>query len=144
MAASRAFVALAARSLAPVEGVVSLTQWRALIVISVEQQRTLGAVASALGVHPSTATRLVDRLVAAGLLVRRDHPDDRRYISLALTFKGEQLVGKVNAARKRDIENILDKIDESHRHPIAMALQEFAAAAMEPPTPPTGKQRAGQ
>lgn len=131
MAASRAFVALAARSLGPVEGVVTLMQWRALVVISVERQHTLKAVAAALGVHASTATRLVEGLVANGMLTRRDDPADRRYVSLALTRKAERLVEKVNAARQRDIDDVLGRIDVSRRHPIALALQEFADAAGE-------------
>jgi DNA-binding MarR family transcriptional regulator len=128
LAASRAFVALAARSLGPVESVVSLMQWRALVVISADSQGTLGALAAALGVHPSTATRLVDRLVSRGLLRRRERQDDRRYLSLSLTPKAERLVEQVTSARRRDIEQILEHVDASRREPIARALLEFAAA----------------
>jgi len=38
----------------------------------------LRSVADGLGVHPSNTTRTCDRLVATGLLTRRDDPADRR------------------------------------------------------------------
>ena len=131
MAASRALVAVAARSLAPVEDVVSLMQWRALVVVSTHQRVALNEVATALGVHPSTATRLCDRLVASGLLLRQEDPNDRRYLSLTLTRKGQRLVDKVTATRRREIEEILGRIEGSSRRRVVLALQEFAGAAGE-------------
>jgi DNA-binding MarR family transcriptional regulator len=133
MFASRAFVALAARSLTPVENVVTLTQWRALVVISAQQRASLNEVAIGLGVHPSTATRICDRLVASGLLLRQDDPADRRYLVLSLTRKGQRLVDKVTAARRGEIKRILERLDGPHRHRLAVALQEFAVATGESP-----------
>jgi DNA-binding MarR family transcriptional regulator len=114
-------------------------QWRVLVVVSAQPQGTLGAVASALGVHPSTATRLVDQLVTSELLLRREHPTDRRYLSLSLSRKGERLVEKVTTARRRDIEVVLERIDVSRRHLIAVALDEFALASGEISVSPRGE-----
>ncbi len=131
IAASRALVAVAARSLAPIEEAVTLTEWRVLMVVSGEQRTALNDVANALGVHPSTATRLCDRLVAGGLLLRQEDPDDRRYLCLGLTRKGRRVVDRVIAARRREVEAILDRVSDPARMRIVTALQEFAAAAGE-------------
>ncbi len=131
MLASRALVAVAAKSLAPVEDVVTAPQWRLLVVVSCQGTATLNEVAQALGVHPSTATRVCDQLVAAGLLLRQEDSQDRRYVALSLTRKGQRLVDKVTAARSADIEKILNRLEGPSRKRLVTALREFATAAGE-------------
>ena len=65
--ASRALVGVAARSLAGVEEQVTLVQYRALVLLDAGPQN-VGTLAKALGIHPSTATRLCDRLTTKGLV----------------------------------------------------------------------------
>lgn len=50
--------------------------------------RPMGQLSEALGVAPRSTTDLVDGMVAAGLLVRRAHPSDRRVVLLELTDEG--------------------------------------------------------
>src|SRR3954452_25407029 len=69
--ASRALVAVAARSLADVSE-VTLPQYRALVVLARPVTVTVGDLASLLDVHASTATRLCDR-VDNKSLIRRQH-----------------------------------------------------------------------
>lgn len=128
MAAARAFVAVTAKSLALVEEVVSLPQWRVLVVISDGERLSLNEVAKEVGVHPSTATRFCDRLIAEGLLLRQQDPADRRYVVLSLTRKGQRLVEKVTEARRSDIRNALRNVEPPRRRRIAKALEEFAGA----------------
>ena len=49
------------------EDTVTLTQFRALVIIASRGPLHLAALADAMRVHPSNATRACDRLVAAGL-----------------------------------------------------------------------------
>ena len=131
LAASRALVAVAAKSLAQVEQLVTAMQWRVLVVVSRQGHLALHELASALGVHPSTGTRLCDQLVAKGLLSRHDHPADRRYLILKLTDSGMRLVKQVNDDRQRDIEAILERLPPAARRRLVKALEEFAEAAGE-------------
>lgn len=55
-------------------------------------QRTL---ADALGVTPRNITGLVDAVEAAGLVVRRPHPEDRRAILVSFTPRGERLTARM-------------------------------------------------
>ena len=80
--ASRALVAVAAKSLAQIENVITAMQWRVLVVISRQRGLALNELAAALGVHPSTGTRLCDQLIAKRMLSRRADPMDRRYVVL--------------------------------------------------------------
>ena len=107
LAASRVLIGVAARSLAAVEDTVTLTQVRALVIIASRGPLHLAALADDMGVHPSNATRACDRLVAAGLLDRRDNPADRRHLLLTLTDAGRELVDGVMDRRRAAIGQIL-------------------------------------
>jgi DNA-binding MarR family transcriptional regulator len=130
--ASRALVAMSARTLAPIDEQLTASQWRALVVVAQGQGTALHEVATALGVHPSTATRTCDRLVTAGLIIRNDDPDDRRYLALTVTDEGRRLVESVYAARRQAIMDTLERMPSSSRRRLAATLQDFAAAAGVP------------
>lgn len=63
--------------------------------------KELGDLLIAEAGHPS---RLVDRLVEAGLVERRAADDDRRRLVLSLTPDGRRLVRKVERARRGVID----------------------------------------
>ncbi len=132
LAASRVLIGVAARSLAPVEDTVTLTQFRALVIIASRGPLHLAALADAMQVHPSNATRTCDRLVAAGLADRRDNPADRRHLLLTLTCAGRELVDGVMHRRRVAIGQILRGMPTGDRTHLAVVLTQFAAAGSEP------------
>lgn len=131
MAAARVLVAVSAQSVAEVEDVVSLPQLRVLVVVASQGPLNLAAVARRLGVHSSNATRACDRLVAAGLLDRRDDPADRRNLQLDLTEEGHRLVERVMDHRRKAIMDALGRMSSVERLALAPVLRSFAAAAGE-------------
>jgi DNA-binding MarR family transcriptional regulator len=132
LGASRVLVGVAARSLAPVEDTVTLTQFRALVIIASLGPLHLAALADAMQVHPSNATRTCDRLVATGLADRRDNPADRRHLLLTLTDAGRELVDGVMHRRRAAIGQILHQMPPDDRAQLATVLTRFAAAGGEP------------
>lgn len=132
MRAARVLVGVVARSVAEVEDLVSMPQLRVLVLVASRGRLNLGQVADALGVHPSNATRMVERLVVAGLLERTDDPDDRRYLALELTSKGHDVVERVMAYRRASILEVMAKMKGPQRRALARALESFAEAAGEP------------
>jgi MarR family transcriptional regulator, organic hydroperoxide resistance regulator len=78
---------------------VTAAQADALVVIGqagLVSLKDLGDLLIAEGGHPS---RLVDRLVEAGLVERRTAADDRRRIELSLTSEGKRVVGRIDQTR---------------------------------------------
>ncbi|MFB7271917.1 MarR family winged helix-turn-helix transcriptional regulator [Streptomyces sp. NPDC056244] len=135
LAASRLLVAVSARSLAAVEEHagerVTLPQYRLLAVLAAHGDAKLVEVADRLGVNPSTAMRMLDRLIAAGLASRQSNPDNRRVTMLRLTPAGRELVEEVTAARHREIAAIVGRLTPAQRTALVRALTAFTEAGGE-------------
>jgi DNA-binding MarR family transcriptional regulator len=131
--ASRALVAIAARSLAQVEDQVTLPQYRVLVVLaSLDRLRPVD-LADALDVSPSTATRMCDRLVRKELVQRVHRDSDRREVELRLSADGRALVSEVTTRRRRELRRVLARIPATEQHRLIDALRVFNAAAGEAP-----------
>ncbi len=132
LTASRALVGVSARSLDAVEGAVTLTQFRTLVVLDGHGPSRLNQLAERLEVGASTALRMVDRLIAAGLVVRRENEQDRREVVIELTAEGRDVVRRVTVARRSAIEGVVRSMPQERRRDLVDALNSFAAAADEP------------
>ncbi|HEY2428969.1 MAG TPA: MarR family transcriptional regulator [Acidimicrobiales bacterium] len=132
LTASRVLVAVAARSLADM-GDVTLPQYRALVVLSSRGPQPVGALAEALAVNPSTATRLAERLVRHGLIRKDPSASDRREVVVSLTAEGRGLIAGVTARRRHEIARILRRVPLEQQARLVEALRMFADAAGEAP-----------
>jgi DNA-binding MarR family transcriptional regulator len=135
LAASRALVAVAARSLAAAGDEVTLPQYRALVVLASQGPQGTAELAAALAVNPSTATRMCDRLVRKGLVRRHRQSGDRRAIRIALTPSGRDLVAEVSRQRRAELARLLGALPPEEHEPVISAFRAFAAAAGELPQP---------
>jgi DNA-binding MarR family transcriptional regulator len=131
LVASRALVAVAARSLADIDD-ITLPQYRALIVLRNHPGIAVTDLAEALDVHPSTATRLCDRLARKQLIRRAQGTQDRRSTELHLAAGGRRLIERVTDRRRRDLAAIAAKLPDDVRSRAVEALVAFAEAAGEP------------
>ncbi len=133
VAASRALVAVAARSLADLGEDVTLAQYRALVVLRTRGPQRPADLAELLQVTPSTASRMVQRLVRKRLVRRVRSNQDRRTVKVHLTDSGHHLVEQVIERRRAEIEVILEQMPSRGRKAVAAALRSFADAAGEVP-----------
>lgn len=133
LTASRVLVAIAARSLAEVAEEVTLTQYRSLILLASRGPQSVAALAEAVAVTPSTASRLCERLVRKGLIGRRTDARDRRAVQLVVTEQGRALVDAVTERRRAEIARLLEAIPEATQESLVVALRDLAAAAGEVP-----------
>src|SRR3954447_23791846 len=129
MRAARVFSAVAAESIAQAGDSVTLPQLRVLTLATSVGSLSNSQVATALGVHISNASRICERLVQAGLLSRRDSPNDRRQVELRITERGSALIRAVTRHREAVFSQVLDQLPPDQRSAVAQALASFAAAA---------------
>jgi len=133
LTASRAMVALAARSLAELDADVTLPQYRALVVLASRGPQRVIDISTELEVTPSTGTRMCDRLVRKGLIRRYRTPTDRRQVRLTLTPAGRHLVQQVTTRRRDVLVTIVASMPAEWDQPAATALRTFADALGELP-----------
>ena len=132
LTASRLLVAVSARSLAAVEDTITLPQFRMLGILDSRGPMRLSALAELLDVNPSTATRMVDRLVATEMVARQPNPATRREIVVELTDEGTHVVRGVTRKRRAAIGRIVAKMPEDERRGLVRALTAFTEAGDEP------------
>ena len=89
----------------------------------------MGDVAKAFGVTLPAVTHIVDRLEEKGLVVRGDHPADRRVYVLDLTRPGKALVEELEVIRLRGMERVLAKMSAADRQRVLTGLEALVDAA---------------
>src|SRR5271167_535230 len=112
LTASRSLIAVATRSLGAAAEETTIAQYRALVVLASRGPQRLVDLAEALGVAPSTAGRMCDRLVRKGLIRRHRARADRRAVLTAVTAAGRQVVDQATARRRALIAEILGRMTD--------------------------------
>ncbi|MCW2578668.1 MAG: transcriptional regulator, MarR family [Blastococcus sp.] len=108
-------------------GRLSVVQLRALTVLRGQGTANLGQLAAGMGVTLSTASRLVDRLVAAGLAERQPSPRSRRELALAVTAEGRGILERYDDLRLGELRALLEGLPRDRRPDVVSVLAEFAA-----------------
>ncbi|MFD0258956.1 MarR family winged helix-turn-helix transcriptional regulator [Kitasatospora indigofera] len=135
LTASRVLVAISARSLGEVAESLTLPQFRMLVVLHSRGAMSLSRLAENLAVNPSTALRMIERLVTAGMVLRENSPADRREVRIALTEAGARTVAGATERRREEIARVVAAMPPGRRSELVGALRAFAEAGGEPPAP---------
>lgn len=141
--AAESLAALWIRSSYGVAHRVSASQLRALVVMQRRGALNLTQLAEELGAMLSSASRLCDRLVAAGLIERRASAHSRRELLLELTRDGRGLLDDLAEQRRRDIAGVLERMEPTAQDALLEGLTEFAEAVAGAQPQPTPRQTTG-
>jgi len=78
---------------------LSFARYEALVLLTFSSRGALplGKMGERLQVHPTSITSIIQRLAAAGLVVRRPHPEDGRAVLAEITDAGRALVEAATA-----------------------------------------------
>jgi DNA-binding MarR family transcriptional regulator len=99
-----------------------LTPQRYVLLLAVKgasdgsQTRTIGGLAADLQLAQSSATELVDRAEAAGLIVRTTSPHDGRVVTISLSEEGEARFSAAFRALGSDRAELLAYLDHARLH----------------------------
>ncbi|MFH8801845.1 MarR family winged helix-turn-helix transcriptional regulator [Streptomyces sp. NPDC017936] len=103
-------------------------QLLALRTVRRRPELNLTTLAEQLGVGLPTASRLCDRLEAAGLLERTVQPRNRREVQLVLTAYGHRLLTDVTDRRVRRLAAVLEGMTPGQRTALEHGLFAFRQA----------------
>lgn len=101
------------RSAGPGFDATGLTQSQAELLRLVGRRPGISVreAAEELGLVPNTASTLVGKLGADGLLIRDADADDRRVGRLRLTEPAQRIADRTRAARRATLAGVLDELD---------------------------------
>ena len=119
--ATRVIGALIARTLVQLDPPVTMPQWRVLVVAS-DGGCPVSAVADDLAIHPSNATRIVERLASAGLVEKCRGSVDRRQVMVTLTKAGQELYDRAMRLRRERVREAMQGMDADERERLVVAL----------------------
>lgn len=106
------------------------TQLRALFVLE-RGPVNISRLAGELGALVSSASRLCDRLEAAGLLTR-DPGRDRRQVTVRLSGDGQELLDRLRLRRRESLTRVLAEMPAAAQAALLWGLTEFHEAATRP------------
>jgi DNA-binding MarR family transcriptional regulator len=96
-------IALAASA----SGELTLSGWRALVILDRADKTRVGTLAQGVGMSLPSASRLVRRLERDGLVMTERDESDRRATLVSLTRQGHELRGLVIARRRALMDEAL-------------------------------------
>jgi DNA-binding MarR family transcriptional regulator len=113
-------------------GAVPANQLRALLIIDDSGVLPTSQLAAALGTSQSVASRLCDRMAAAGLLRCELAAGTRPGITLAATVAGQRLAGWIRGRRRAVLARDLGSMSADGRRALARGLSELAVRQVRP------------
>jgi DNA-binding MarR family transcriptional regulator len=114
-----------ARKLA-VEG-ITVAEWVLMRTLYAKEQAAPSAVADDMGMTRGAVTKLADRLIIKGLLVRAANPEDGRAQTLALTVSARALVPKLASLADQNDAEFFDHLTLKERATLEGILKEIVA-----------------
>ena len=95
-------------------------------------QRRMSEIAGRLDVEMPSATSMIDRLVAKGLVERGQDPADRRAVVCSLTQEGIEIVERFSAIRAARTESLAAVLSTEELEVVVPALEILADAVRRP------------
>ncbi|WP_239026298.1 MarR family winged helix-turn-helix transcriptional regulator [Novosphingobium decolorationis] len=106
---------------------VTRSQWTVIAVVSSRPGATQRVIAEALEISEVSAGRLVDRLIAEGMVERKRKHDDRRAHAIYLTPKGQELTGTLSDVATLSEEATFAGLSDEQLRQINATLEAISA-----------------
>ncbi|ASA19878.1 MarR family winged helix-turn-helix transcriptional regulator [Paenibacillus donghaensis] len=101
---------------------VTIGQCHAVMEIGLANEISLIDLAKVLNLDKSTMSRTVNNLVTDEWVERITDPENRRYVKLKLSLKGEALHQQINAVMNSYFGSVMNDIPEDKREQVAESL----------------------
>lgn len=118
---------------AMVETDLSMSQFKCLVTLAPDSQAIpIHELAERLHLSLATAGRNIDRLVAQGLVIRREDPHDRRIRRVSLSAKGRRIISGIDEARRKALLAFVRSLAPSDRSRLQAALFPIVSPTSKP------------
>jgi len=97
------------------QGIITLPQFLGLSFLRKNPDSPVKAFADTLGLKPSSASGLIDRMVHNGLIRREHSKTDRRMVLLTLKAKGERMVDEITEQKQQSVAELFAPLSAEER-----------------------------
>jgi len=118
------------------EFVVSFSQLKLLQLLSLAKTQTIGELAAFLGVSSAAASKMVDKLVQRGWLLRAVGAADRRAAHVSLTARSQRLLATYDEKRREKLAKVFRGCPAQELRSVARMLDQVTAAIVNHSTKP--------
>lgn len=101
---------------------VSMAQCHALVEIGRAKSISLTELSKKLNINNSTTSRAVNKLVTDNLVKREIDPNDRRYVTIALTEYGKKVFLNIEKDMNSYFKQVYESIPEAKRNQVIESL----------------------
>jgi DNA-binding MarR family transcriptional regulator len=108
---------------------LTMAQLKAVMLLGRQGRAKGRELADGLGIAPSAATPLVDRLVEQKLATRQDDPGDRRIVWILPTRKAMAIYDGLLHTSQDVLEDVIREVPAKDRKTVGESVQLLAAAA---------------
>ncbi len=102
---------------------ISFIQYHTLMEIEKQNVTNLKELSSALKLDSSTVSRSINILVKAGLVIRAVDQDNRRYIKIAISSKGEEACKKAGEICDHFYRELFSTISEDEHYEVSETIK---------------------
>ena len=102
-----------------------LTHQQAMLLMYLGERGavTMGELSHYLGTTQGVVTRIVDRILEKGLVVRKRDVGDRRVVTVSLSRRGSRLAARMTAIQLAEIRRFCEMVDEDDRETFLCLLE---------------------
>ena len=111
---------------------ITMSQCHTIVEVGRAGSMSLNVLADNLGLDKSTISRSVDKLVSDGIMLRDPDPDDRRYLTLYLSEKGQAIFQEVEKRMAAYFTEVIADIPGDKRAQVVESLNILAQALKGP------------
>ncbi|WP_035345595.1 MarR family winged helix-turn-helix transcriptional regulator [Alkalihalobacillus hemicellulosilyticus] len=112
---------------------LSASECRTLSYLKRDSERTItmNELAKQLNITRGGATRVIDKLIDKGYVLRKTHPEDGRVCCIVLSSQGSELIDRIEVEVALRNENILKKLDPAMCQVVMTSLQALNSAMQQ-------------
>lgn len=102
---------------------VTLAQCHAIVEIGRAKEINLNSLAELLNLEKSTMSRTINNLVNESLVIREVHTENRRYIKIKLTEKGEEIFKEIEKTMENYYDEVISLVPGDKKEEVLESLQ---------------------
>lgn len=111
---------------------ITISQCHTIVEVGRAGKMSLNVLADNLGLDKSTISRSIDKLVSDGIMLRDTDPEDRRYLTLYLSEKGQTIFQEVEKRMAAYFTEVIAGIPDNKREQVVESLQILSQAIKGP------------